>query len=613
MNTLDNDDNGKQFQRARSSFWSTRKKIGLLTIVLLGLTLIGGSYAALAARSHAQRSADAFSWVQTHSADAATPLGRSQIEAKLNLAQTEALSAHRALGSFGIFKFAAAVPLVGREFTGAFQLVDDAGSTAGNLNRLLHVVDTVEKSPGQSLFSEVSVASVEQALKRSEDGLRPTLRSTSLLFGPVRTSRLTYNRVARKLLTNLNHASDVATIGSSLLGSGSPSQILVLAANNAEMRAQGAFLSYALLATHDGTLSEVQSGSVEDINLAAPLAQHAPTAKIFLDNNSTKLWSSINLTSDFPWTGQTAAAMFEQKTGIHVNAVIVADVPTLASLLRATGPISYPGHLGQLSASNVNRILLHDLYVEYGSGLSSQRHEVLGTIMAAEFRRLALSHNRLAELKALASMIPGRHFLLWSGSPSVEAAIFRLGADGSIAARNPNGTFAMAVESDVAAKMDAYDLKVATHYDITLFGDGSAWIETQVKVTNTAPLNLPAHSYLYGPDGNYAKRPGQYLGNVLLWSPSGSKAKDSVLDRGLRLHGASVNLLPGQSTTVSLWTRVPNAVRSGVFALHLICQPRLHATATSIELHPGPFHTSGPLEPAFNLATDRTIAWKTNL
>ncbi len=613
MNTVAHNGDAQKGPDPRRSFWTTRRKVGLVALVLVAISFVLGGYAALSARSHAQRAADAFSWIETHAADASTSSGRASIDAKLTVASTEAVAAHRALGSFGILRVAGAIPLLGREFTGAFQLVDDAGVTALNLKELLQTIDKVEHSPNQALFSTKSVSAIKQSLKNSENALRPTLRSTSFLYGPIRSSRVTYNRVARKLLANLNHASDVATIGTSLLGSGSTKHILVLAANNAEMRAQGAYLSYALLRTHDGAITEMQSGSVDDINLAAPLAHHAQTAQIFVDNNSTRLWSSVNLTSDFPWTGQTAAAMFKERTGIKVNAVLVADVPTLARLLQATGPIAYPGHAGQLTSSNANRILLHDLYLEYGNGLSTQRHELLGSIMATEFRRLALSNNRLQELKALASMIPGRHFLLWSGSHSVESAIARLGADGSITSKNPRSTFAVAVESDVAAKMDAYDIKVATHYDVTLFEDGSAWIETRVKVSNTAPLNLPAHSYLYGPDGNYAKQPGQYLGNVLLWSPHQSIVKEAVPDRGLLLHGAPVDLLPGKSETVSLWTRVPHAVRSGAFALHLICQPRLQATRTSLELHPGPFRTSGPLYLKFNLSSDRTLLWDTKL
>ena len=182
----------------------------------------------------------------------------------------------------------------------------------------------------------------------------------------------------------------------------------MLGENDAEMRDQGAILSYGLLRSVDGQEQVLRSGSTDHIQPPGPVEvpASAGTKATFYGNGANRIWQSINDTADFPWTGRTAAAMFLRATGIRVDDVVAMDVPALASLLGVTGPISVPGIAPRLTEVDVATILLHDLYVAYPSGSQSARHDELASIASTELQRLEHAHAQdIALVRALASQL----------------------------------------------------------------------------------------------------------------------------------------------------------------------------------------------------------------
>ncbi len=174
----------------------------------------------------------------------------------------------------------------------------------------------------------------------------------------------------------------VLVVVKSLLGNGGTSTALVsarksstalvLPENNAEMRDQGAILSYSLMHIHGSSFTVVQSGTDANINLSTPLSvpSSAGTRKWFYGhgvNGANEIFESVNSMADFSWSGTTAAAMFQKSTGIKVDDVVALDVPAMAALVKVTGPLSIPGIPEQLTAENFSTVVLHDLYAEYRS------------------------------------------------------------------------------------------------------------------------------------------------------------------------------------------------------------------------------------------------------
>src|SRR5205085_1967078 len=103
--------------------------------------------------------------------------------------------------------------------------------------------------------------------------------------------------------------------------------------------------------------------------------------------------------------------------------------------------------------------------------------------------------------------------------------------------RHPERTFHIALENRAANKLD-YFVHPTLRQRVRVQKDGSAIVFTTVSIKNGAPLNDPP-SYQLGPDP-FTRRPGDYLGWLLFWGPSGADLAGSVEESGLRLYQQTV-------------------------------------------------------------------------
>ena len=84
----------------------------------------------------------------------------------------------------------------------------------------------------------------------------------------------------------------------------------------------------------------------------------------------------------------TEVPLYRQKpwltaTGQPVDGVIAIDVPGLAPLLRATGPVQVAGIAQPVTADNVTKLLLHDLYGQYPIEAEAARQQRLADVASA--------------------------------------------------------------------------------------------------------------------------------------------------------------------------------------------------------------------------------------
>jgi hypothetical protein len=182
--------------------------------------------------------------------------------------------------------------------------------------------------------------------------------------------------------------------------------------------------------------------------------------------------------------------------------------------------------------------------------------------------------------------------LFWSGNPALEESIRALGASGELTGSRRNSTFSVAVESAVAAKMDAFDVVTALNYKVEVQPDRSATIDLSVTIENHAPKHLRPGSYIYGPDGWNAHRPGEYVANVFVWSPPVGAELSAPRDGGLALRATSVDLDPDESGIVHFSSKIPPPKSGQHLWLRLVPQPRLQPTMTTITVDDGSHHKS---------------------
>jgi len=373
-------------------------------------------------------------------------------------------------------------------------------------------------------------------------------------------------------------AGDVWVVGG-LLGGNQPRRYLVALQNNAEMRDQGMVLSYAEITVDAGHFTLGRHGSVVDLRLEQPAAIAVPNgaASAFGPIGLNQLWESVNATADFPWTARAMAAMYEQATGRAVDGVWTLDVPALARLLRATGPINVDGLSRPLTSASAASVLLHDIYDGVAPAQDGDRRRVLAGTMDAVMARVAAGAvDRSAVADALVRGVATGHVRAWSQQPDEADAIARWGVDGTIArGAQRDNTFHVAVENRTATKLDYY-VDVNTDVRVRVTAHGTALVRTTIDLRNSAPVGA-APSYQLGPDGyGGVSTPGDYIGWVLVWAPEGAVQPGAVPDAGLQLAQQTVVVGAGQHRRVTFETAIPDAGGRDL-DLRFVPQPRLHA------------------------------------
>ena len=473
---------------------------------------------------------------------------------------------------------AAFLPGVGTQRRGLLDLIADERTGAQGAIRLLDSLDALaqgtEQQAGAVPARFLAALAVEARSVAADVG--NLVRAADGLWGPLGDARRRLNRDAGSSSTRLTDAADAVDTARTFLGGDSERRYLVAIQNNAEMRDQGMVLSYAAVRVTDGRPRFERSGSIADLALSRPVDTPIPpgTEEVFGFIRPTQLWQSVNATADFAWSGRAMADMYRQATGEVVDGVMAIDVPGLAALLRVLGTVKVSDIEEPLSAENLARIVLHDLY----QGLSPADDAVARRSQLAEVTKVVVERltggagDIVGVASELGKVAGGGHLRLWSRVAGEESVFERLGLGGGPAAIAADRTFHVAVENRTATKLD-YFVKPAVRQEIYLAPNGDAVVRTTVTIHNEAP-ETTVPSYQFGPD-QFTSRPGEYIAWVLLWAPKGSQQAGGIAESGLNLVHTVVTLGPGDRMEGTFETKIANAVSDGRLRLRLVPQPRL--------------------------------------
>ena len=277
-------------------------------------------------------------------------------------------------------------------------------------------------------------------------------RPSADLWGPLGTAQRQFDHEDAKITNLLGDGNRVISYALPFLGADGPRTYLIAAENNAEMRDEGSVLSYSLLHTVNGAITETTGGTVGTIELAglAPgVTVPAGTQAVFGTLYPPGNWQSVNASADFAFSGSDMQAMFSAATGIQVDGVIGIDVVALQALLQLTGPVTAPGVPEPVTAQNASDVLLNQLYAGLPPESSQDpRREELSAVASAAFHQLDVGKVDVAALgRTLATEVAGRHLQLWDINPQYERTISAMGASGDIDTVDPTRTFHVAVEN----------------------------------------------------------------------------------------------------------------------------------------------------------------------
>ncbi|WP_431229546.1 DUF4012 domain-containing protein [Paenarthrobacter nicotinovorans] len=380
---------------------------------------------------------------------------------------------------------------------------------------------------------------------------------------------------ARGELADLNDsldiASDAANLAPQMLGADAPRRYLLLMQNNAESRATGGIPgALAVLSLEKGHLhleSQTSAGALG--TFTPPFATDTEQQAIY-SARMGKFMQDVNLTPDFGTTAKTASAMWEKRTGEHLDGVVSLDPVALSFMLEATGPVKISDptvqNIGnnlptELTSKNVVQTLLSDVYAKIADP------KVQDAYFAGAAKEIfsALSSGKTDPKKLLNAVSTGveeRRILLWSDVDKEQQILAKYSLAGLVSgsAVTP-AQFGVYFNDGTGAKMDFWvKRQVQIVKDCTR--DGFREVVIRVTSTNTAPADAASSlpSYVTGV-GTYGVPPGSVQTNVVAYGPvqsnidtvvkDGKKVAFAAQRHGQRSVGTStIRLAPGESTAL---------------------------------------------------------------
>lgn len=235
-----------------------------------------------------------------------------------------------------------------------------------------------------------------------------------------------------------------------------PTRVLLVAANNAEMRAgMGMHLSAGVITVEDGDFESspfFQTGAITNRTQGRADVPDELAALYGRVWDFGHEWRTTSTTPDFRTVGRILGELAARSPIGEVDMVVSLDVPALATLLDATGPVRVDGQV--VGGDNAVEVLLRDNYLRLGE--EDQRHErrdLQGRIARTIFDAVTERDVDVVALAgALTDAAEGRHLMGWSADRGVQRLWESLGADGAVTA----DSFLVAAQNASASKRDYY-------------------------------------------------------------------------------------------------------------------------------------------------------------
>ncbi len=425
--------------------------------------------------------------------------------------------AHRLVSSpiLGPLSYA---PVLGRQLRSVTALSAAAQTTASEaavaFDELHQLLDSSTETGEARLDAARQTEEILTELHASIDDL--DLGPSESLIPPLARARNRFTAEYARVMNLLEVATTSVTgVNDFLTG---PTRYLVLAANNAEMRAgSGMFLQVGTMDVEDGQFRLDEFAPTGDLFVPTPSERTDPDVRAnwgwLLPDQE---WRNTNLTPRFDQSARMAADMWESLGRGPVDGVIAVDVVGLRKLLEVVGPVDVGDTPGAdtVSADTVERDLLVDQYAMFESDRDARRDRLGAVVRAAfeAFNTRPVSASSL--LQVLQTAGEQRHMLLWGSEPVQQDAWTALGASGQLS----QDSVLLSLINRGGNKLDPF---VNIRADISAAeSDGNRRLSVSIEVENSAPDELP--SYVSGPFPNSDLTAGEYLGILALTVPGGA-------------------------------------------------------------------------------------------
>jgi hypothetical protein len=368
------------------------------------------------------------------------------------------------------------------------------------------------QAPLQRLGAELAPA------QRDLAGIDPD----TLKVGAVRTATRQFQSKLSSLTTLSQAGSTAARLLPGMLGAHGPRTYLLVVQNSAELRSTGGLPgSLLVLHTDRGKISLGQRFSALSIQSSGtPLLPVTAEEHRLYGDGLVEDVREANETPDYPRVGQFVDAFYHHSFGRHLDGVLATDPVALASLLRATGPISVSGET--FSSDDVVRKLLNTTYLRFSDPSAQDAYFALAAKGIFD-KLVARQVNQLSLVRALGTIASQRRFLVWSRHSDEQSALSGKTVSGALPRGRADGAWTgMYLNDATSSKMEYYLDYVGGVKPVSCTSDGTQRFETRLRLHSTAPADpsgLPA--YVTG-NGRYARKGSMKL-SLRIYGPAGGK------------------------------------------------------------------------------------------
>ncbi len=301
------------------------------------------------------------------------------------------------------------------------------------------------------------------------------------------------------------------------IGASGPRTYLILLANPSELRPSGGFYgAVGYVTMNGGTPSglEIRGGTTYDqrIKQVFPVPSALGRYLIF-DRNSLQIGDS-GWDPDFPTTAKLTESMMNAATGRNVDGTIAFDPYAVQALLAITGPVDVPGY-GRFTQDDFFQRLNVIVNVNPNGDPAA-----IGSIAQVVVSRIL---NQPADAwpqmwASIASEARGRHAMMFSHDPNLQAELANAHFDGALVTPGPEDDYLAVVDANVGGtKGDAY---VHKKIDVKVERYSTGIARHEVTVRYDMPLPTDAIDRALNPHSG-----GAYRDYVRFYLPESATVK----------------------------------------------------------------------------------------
>lgn len=557
-----------------------KKRIRMMLIVIGALLLIIAALAAwlglsaLKAKNEVEAAIQAASRIQSQVQAGDTDKAQASIEAF-----SQHIDATYAQTKQPVWKLATLVPYYGSDVKAARDMVhileDVSNNALPKLAKAAQALDFNSIGIKDGTIQLGDMASVAQDLAAANGIVADASVDMGKIGGthiPQITEAVQQGRSKFKELASLTDtASRLADVlpkmfdlDSSEGSSSGPRTYLVLAQNNAELRATGGIpTAWATLTIDAGKISMSTFGDPPRNGLfsqdEAASVLTAEERNLFSTKMATD-YPDINFTPDFPRVADIARQIWHRAGHDGVDGVISVDPVFLQRLLKVAGPVTLSDGT-VMSGDNAEQRILNQIYID--TDTQAEQTDFF-TMAASEIFTHVLKNvdgKNQQLVQTFQKSVSDGHLYVWSAHEGEQQRISGTTIAGELQSNPAHSVTGVYFNDATMGKMDWYlKREVTSTYDKT-YPSGAKQYTIHIKLTNTADAAKvnAAPDLLRGYDHNGNPRTGEIETVLYVYAPDEGRIVDWTQDfdqfavhDGLTVGTKTVTLRPGESfeTTV---------------------------------------------------------------